>query len=133
MLKVVIILGTGIITFFIISRIVDNILMKAYWKRLFELNHNEFETEHHEKLTRQAHFIINTVRPMAFAFIIFGLGSLVIAWLQLLFWGTVCSFIYFSGLTMIACLAGRKLSFGQAAGSMMIIIILVLACFLTFR
>lgn len=119
MIKVVAIIGAGLVNFFVIGNLVDLALHNLGLK-VAKPSGDELVDALQLQPSRERHIILNIVRPVASTAIIFGGGAIVIGWLRLTFWGAVGSFAYFFFLTQMACLVGRKHSLNVAGWAMVV-------------
>ena len=130
--RAITVIFAGFINFLVISNLVDIALYKLGFA-LAKPSGDELIDALQLQPSRERHLVLNVVRPIVSSLIIFGGGSIVVAWLGLAFWGAAVSFAYFFFLTQVACLAGRKLSLNIAGWAMVLTMVCILLAYNLFK
>ena len=109
-----ILVGVGLVNFFFIGNIVDSFVDSFVDKFAF---------------TKISLLIRNIVRPIISTLIIFGGGTLAIYWTSVGIPNTILSFVFYFGLTYLACMTGRTVTYFESGGAMIATMILILVLF----
>ena len=112
MLNFVIIIGVGLINFWVIGQIIDYWIDSSFTSKILNPDIR--------------YFMRNILRPIVLTLIIFGFGVLTIYWMGVSGIGIKISVLYFMGLTSFACLAGRRATFYESGSVMVVTMALVL-------
>ena len=124
-LSIAIVVGAGLLLYFVLGRIVDGVIF-----RLAVGPGDPFENILTTGPDPRRAFVLNVIRPVVLTVIIFGCGMVTVGLLRFPTLGAVLAGSWFFFLTQYACLAGRGASLNQAGWAMVVTIGSIIAAYM---